>query len=177
LIILLKIILAAFNIFIDKLDGTIDKRTLSIMQLNLIHLKKAIPLCFVALFLVTRVKAQTIKNNLVVMGVVDSVHSKILNETRKLWVYVPAVDSTFLRQSYPVVYLLDGDGHFPSVTGMIQQLSGNSLCPKMIVVAIPNTDRMRDLTTNSIPAIKTSGGGENFTSFIEKELMQHIDSY
>lgn len=145
------------------------------MKLNPIRLKKAISLCFMALLLVTALKAQTIKNNLVVMGVVDSVHSKILNETRQLWVYVPARDTTFAQQKYPVVYLLDGDAHFPSVTGMIQQFS-NSVCPEMIVVAIPNTDRMRDLTTNSIAALKTSGGGENFTSFIEKELMPHIDS-
>ncbi|ETZ24080.1 hypothetical protein N824_16205 [Pedobacter sp. V48] len=45
-----------------------------------------------ALLLVTALKVQTIKNNLVVMGVVDSVHSKILNETRKLLVYTPAGD-------------------------------------------------------------------------------------
>ena len=40
---------------------------------------------------------------------------------------------------YPVVYLLDGGGHFYSVAGMIRQLSsinGNTVCPKMIVVAI-----------------------------------------
>jgi len=145
------------------------------MNADLTPLKKAIVFCLLSLFSVTALKAQTIKNNLIVMGVVDSVHSKILNETRKLWVYVPARDTTFAQQKYPVVYLLDGDSHFPSVTGMIQQLSG-SVCPEMIVVAIPNTDRMRDLTTNRIAALKTSGGGENFTSFIEKELMPHIDS-
>jgi uncharacterized protein len=38
------------------------------MKLNLIHLKKAISLSFVALLLVTALKAQTIKNNLVVMA-------------------------------------------------------------------------------------------------------------
>ena len=43
---------------------------------------------------------------------------------------------------------LDGDAHFPSVVGIIQQLSqvnGNTVFPEMIVVAIPNTDRTRDL--------------------------------
>jgi predicted alpha/beta superfamily hydrolase len=47
---------------------------------------------------------------------------------------------------YPVVYLLDGDAHFQSVVGMIQQLSeanGNMNCPGMIVVALPNTDHTR----------------------------------
>jgi predicted alpha/beta superfamily hydrolase len=84
---------------------------------------------------------------------------------------------------------LDGDGHFSSVVGMIQQLSsinGNTMCPKMIVVGIPNTDRTRDLTPTHIDAdpammmdsafAKTSGGGENFIAFIEKELMPYIEA-
>jgi len=134
--------------------------------------------------------AQTIKNNQIVIGSVDSVQSKILKENRKIWVYVPngAGDSTYAKKRYPVVYLLDGDGHFPSLTGMIQQLSqinGNAVCPEMIVVGITNTNRNRDLTPTNTqngldgkpnPAFKTSGGGEKFTEFIEKELMPHIDS-
>src|SRR6185369_3299172 len=91
-------------------------------------------------------------------------------------------------QRYPVVYLLDGDAHFPSVVGLVQQLSqvnGNTVVPEMIVVAIPNTDRTRDLTPTHVSTdapfmdsnfARTSGGGENFISFIEKELMPHIDS-
>jgi predicted alpha/beta superfamily hydrolase len=74
---------------------------------------------------------------------------------------------------------------------MIQYLSsvnGNIICPEMIVVGIPNTDRTRDLTPTHIDSFqfldythdssfcKTSGGGENFISFIEKELIPHIDS-
>ncbi len=41
------------------------------------------------------------------------------------------------QKKYPVVYLLDGDWHFVSVVGMLQQLSyinGNTICPEMIVV-------------------------------------------
>ena len=91
-------------------------------------------------------------------------------------------------QRYPVVYLLDGDGHFESVVGMIQQLSqvnGNTIVPEMIIVGIPNTDRTRDLTPTHIASdppmmdsnsSKNTGGGENFTAFMEKELMPHIDS-
>jgi predicted alpha/beta superfamily hydrolase len=89
---------------------------------------------------------------------------------------------------YPVVYLLDADAHFESVVGMIRQLSeinGNTNCPAMIVVAIPNTDRTRDLTPTHIVSdlpnmysnfSKNTGGGENFVAFMEKELMPHIDS-
>lgn len=127
-----------------------------------------------------------VDNDKIVIGKTDSVQSAILGEHRKIWVYVPdgAPNS---KDHYPVVYLLDGDGHFSSVVGMLQQLStgGNNNCPKMIVVAIPNTDRTRDLTPTHVDAdplmmdsafSKTSGGGENFIAFIEKELMPYIEA-
>jgi hypothetical protein len=86
----------------------------------------------------------------IVIGKIDSVQSNILGENRKIWVYVPdgAANS---KERFPVVYVLDGDGHFSSVVGVTQQLStinGNTMCPKMIIVGIPNTDRTRDLTPN-----------------------------
>jgi predicted alpha/beta superfamily hydrolase len=133
-------------------------------------------------------RAQT--DNKIVIGKVDSVYSTILKEQRKVWVYTPNMKTGIQSagQRYPVVYLLDGEGHFESVAGMIQQLSqvnGNTIVPEMIVVGIPNTDRTRDLTPTHIisdlPMMdtnfsKSTGGGENFTAFIEKELMPHIDS-
>ncbi len=134
-------------------------------------------------------KAQT--DNKIVIGTIDSIQSTILNEKRKIWMYVPSngIMDIYAKQRYPVVYLLDGDAHFFSVAGMIQQLStvnGNTICPEMIVVGIPNTDRTRDLTPTHVGVdplyldsafSKTSGGGEKFISFIEKELMPYIDSH
>jgi uncharacterized protein len=127
--------------------------------------------------------------NRILIGSIDSIHSRILNEQRKIWVYVPnsASQDANSTQHFPVVYLLDGDLHFFSVVGMIQQLSivnGNKVLPEMIVVGIPNTDRTRDLTTSHVlwdpeydsSFVVTSGGGEKFTSFIETELMPYIDS-
>ncbi len=132
----------------------------------------------------------TVKNNQVILGKTDSIYSKILGEKRQVWIYLPRDynDSTNARKNYPVVYLLDGDGHFSHVAGIIQQLSevnGNTLVPQMIVVAIPNTNRTRDLTpTNSATSYDgkksegyaASGGGEKFTAFMQQELMPHIDS-
>lgn len=54
----------------------------------------------------------------------------------------------------------------------------------MIVVGITNTNRVKDLTpTHStdgtvMPSflLETSGGGQNFTTFLEKELIPYIDS-
>jgi len=128
-------------------------------------------------------------DNQIVIGVIDSLNSSILHEQRKIWVYVPDSykNSPGSKERYPVLYLLDGDAHFPSVVGMIQQLSsinGNTVCPEMIVVGIPNTDRTRDLTPTHVDtdaymdsaSAKPSGGGEAFMDFIQKELMPHIDS-
>ena len=138
----------------------------------------------------TLAPAQTIQHGAIVLGRVDSVASAVLKEQRKLWVYVPAdaSDPAYLPQHYPVVYLLDGNDHFASVTSMVQYLAQEEICPEMIVVGIPNTsdiNRTRDLTPSQpasfdgMPAadLKASGGGENFTAFLEKELIPYIDAH
>lgn len=125
------------------------------------------------------------QSNDIILGKIDTIDSKILQEQRKLWIYIPQGSD----ETYPVVYLLDGDAHFFSTAGMIHQLStvnGNTISPKMIVVGIPNTNRTRDLTPSKPspgdepmmpPAMLTNaGGGENFISFIESELIPYIDS-
>jgi len=145
---------------------------------------------FLILFVFSSLGSLAQTDNKIVIGKVDSVYSTILKEQRKVWVYTPNLKAGVQNpsQRYPVVYLLDGEGHFESVVGMIQQLSqvnGNTIVPEMIVVGIPNTDRTRDLTPTHIESdlpmmdsgfSKNTGGGENFTSFMEKELFPHIDS-
>lgn len=133
-----------------------------------------------------------ISNTPKILGTVDTIYSKILNEERKIFVYTPQ-DQSITRASetkYPVVYLLDPESHFNVVTAMINKLSQSGMLPEMIIVGITNTDRTRDLTPThvneafyhdkltgwSTEMMKTSGGGEKFTAFIEKELMPHIDS-
>ncbi|MFL5788159.1 MAG: alpha/beta hydrolase-fold protein [Flavisolibacter sp.] len=141
------------------------------------------------LLIIASEKLNAQSGNNIVIGTIDSVYSSILKEKRKIWVYVPnsTGNSIFSIQRYPVVYLLDGDAHFYSVMGMIQQLSevnGNTVLPEMILVGIPNTDRTRDLTPTHVSGgpymdsafVRTSGGGERFTDFLEKELIPHIDS-
>lgn len=125
--------------------------------------------------------------NQIVIGQIDSIYSNILNESRKIWVHIPesATNGTFSETKYPVLYLLDGPGHFYSVTGMIKQLStnGNTIVPEMIIVAIPNTNRTRDLTPTHVDidffsgdSIQSaSGGGNKFLDFVEDELIPHIE--
>ncbi|MFO7525392.1 MAG: alpha/beta hydrolase-fold protein [Ignavibacteriaceae bacterium] len=118
----------------------------------------------------------------IVIGKIDTINSSILNEKRPIWIHKPdnVIDNSDTPKQYPVVYLLDGDWHFVSVVGMLQQLSyinGNTICPAMIVVGIPVKDRFRDLTPTCDSLISvTSGGYNNFISFIDKELIPYIDS-
>ena len=98
-------------------------------------------LAFLLLFSAAiQVKAQT-KNNNIIIGKKDSVYSHILNEKREIWIYLPSsYNPENSSKRFPVMYLLDGDAHFHSVTGLIQQLAGgingNSIFPDMIVVGI-----------------------------------------
>ena len=82
-------------------------------------MKKNFLLILVVLIAVTS-KAQT--DNSIVIGKYDSVYSTILKEKRKVAVYVPnmTTGAQLTNQRYPVVYLLDGEGHFQSVVGLIQ---------------------------------------------------------
>jgi predicted alpha/beta superfamily hydrolase len=121
----------------------------------------------------------------VVVGKVDGLYSDILGEQRTIYVYVPGGGNADggPPPRYPVVYLLDGEASFNSVAATIQLLgerNGNTVCPPMIVVGIANTDRTRDLTpsrstTEPFPT-PTSGGGENFTDFLRKELIPYVES-
>lgn len=117
-----------------------------------------------------------------------SVHSKVLKEERQYWVSLPnSYDADSKKQHYPVLYLLDGDSHFQSASGIVQYMSGGISCqiPEMIVVAILNTDRTRDLTPSDSktgisgkqePSLKSSGGGDTFLKFLRDELFPQIDS-
>src|SRR5215212_9137226 len=111
------------------------------------------------------------------IGEAFTLRSKILNEERPYWVYLPSSyhDKMYAPRRYPVLYLLDGDLHFHSASGVVQFMSsgvnGNNQIPELIVVAIPNTDRTRDLTPTRSkvgydgkedPSQETSGGGAAF---------------
>ena len=144
------------------------------------HFNQQTMKCITVLFIFFYLRGFSQSDNSIVIGKKDIIYSKILRENRTIWIHVPggAADFIYSKQRYPVLYLLDGDAHFMSVVGMIHQLSevnGNTVCPDMIVVGIPNTDRLRDLTPTHT-GVNTSGGGETFVSFIEHELMPYVDS-
>jgi len=111
------------------------------------------------------------------------VHSSVLNEDRVIWVRTPRAYEHD-KAAYPVVYLMDGPGHINEIGSTIDFLAGHDRVPPMIVVGIANTDRTRDLTPThwdeknpdgTVHANPTSGGGDHFLDFIQKELMPQIE--
>ncbi|SKC13973.1 alpha/beta hydrolase [Dyadobacter psychrophilus] len=118
---------------------------------------------------------------------VMTIHSRLLNEERKVYVHCPKVDSADVNKRFPVVYVMDGDNHFALLAEYVDYLSRPDVLamPKAIIVGIPNTKRTRDLTpTSSLlnyegkpdsSSYKGSGGNEKFLQFIEAELIPMID--
>ena len=110
-------------------------------------------------------------------------HSSVLNEDRVIWVRTPRAYEHD-KAAYPVLYLMDGPAHINEIGSTIDFLVENNRVPPMIVVGIANTDRTRDLTPThwdiknpdgTVNANPTSGGGDHFLDFIQKELMPQIE--
>ena len=112
------------------------------------------------------------------IGFETSLFSKTLEEERPILIHLPQ-NYEESDQSYPVLYLLDGRGHFHHTTGSADFLARTGRIPDVIVVGIPNTkDRTHDLTPTETAKTKrfpTSGGADDLVKFIHKELMPFID--
>jgi predicted alpha/beta superfamily hydrolase len=119
-----------------------------------------------------------------------SLRSEVLGEERMYSVYLPMSykNTRYAPRSYPVLYLLDGGPLFHSATGVVQYMSsninGNTQIPELIVVAVPNTNRTRDLTPSHTlldadgkeqTGFAKSGGGDRFLRFFREELIPEIE--
>jgi len=116
------------------------------------------------------------------LGSKDSLYSSILEEQREFWVQLPESYEQKSNQLYPVVYVLDGEVHLQAVAAVLSYYWGGFM-PEMIIVGISNREnRTRDLTTSEVQTRRgaayhqETGGAENFTLFLEKELIPHIEA-
>jgi predicted alpha/beta superfamily hydrolase len=110
----------------------------------------------------------------VILGKMINFQSDVLGEEREIMVYLPTGYHQ-TQTTYPVLYLLDGRGHFQHASSTVQFLSRNGRIPQMIVVAIVNVDRRRDFTPTSIENAPTSGGAAKFIKFMNEELFPMIE--
>ncbi len=116
------------------------------------------------------------------VGAMDSLYSQILNESRKIYIQLPASYNPEKNQKYPVAFILDGEVFLPTVTDVHNYYSGGFF-PEMVLVGISNDkNRIRDLTTSTIktkygmPYNEENGEAESFSKFIEKELIPYIET-
>lgn len=114
----------------------------------------------------------------IVLGERLVIPSDALGEARTVLVYLPAGYQN-PEARYPVLYLLDGDRHLLHTSGIIDHLATNGRMPEMIVVALPNTDRTRDLTpapAAPVENLPTAGGADHFLRFLADELQPFIEA-
>jgi hypothetical protein len=107
-----------------------------------------------------------------------TIDSAILKETRKIDIALPASHArSAMGRRYPVTVLLDGEASLPAAAAVADELTRNGQIPESIIVAIENSNRLRDLTP---PGVSVSGsslheGGDRFLDFIELELLPAVD--
>ncbi|WP_431125374.1 alpha/beta hydrolase-fold protein [Flagellimonas flava] len=105
-----------------------------------------------------------------------TITSKILGEERQIRIGLPKsyeVDGKDFK--YPLVLITDGEWHFDMVQQATKLLYQDGF-PKLIVAAIVNTDRGRDLALSHNQEIPSSGGAKNFHQFITRELLPKLET-
>ncbi len=108
--------------------------------------------------------------------------SKILGETRRVFVHLPgSFAASSPSRRYPTLILFDGEFLLQPVVAMSEALARKGQIPEMVIASIENTDdfagRIRDLTP---PGLSVSGsslaeGGDRFLDFVEEELLPALD--
>lgn len=110
---------------------------------------------------------------------IHTINSAVLNEQRTVVVQLPKSYQANPNKVYPVIYRLDGAGNIPLISAVMERLQNDNRAPEVIIVAIENTNRLRDLypTVNKEPQgpVGEGGGAAKFLAFIEQELMPLIN--
>ncbi|HEV2764196.1 MAG TPA: alpha/beta hydrolase-fold protein [Pyrinomonadaceae bacterium] len=116
-------------------------------------------------------------------GETFTINSKILNETRRVNVYLPPGYRESAETRLPVLYMPDGGmaEDFLHVAGLVQVSAGNGTMRPLLLVGVENTERRRDLTgpTGNEGDKKIAprvGGSGAFRRFIRDELMPQVES-
>jgi len=116
----------------------------------------------------------------IVAGEEITLASKSLNEERRIYVHLPSSYAAG-TEHYPVLYILDGDEtSLLTATGVVAHESEqDGMIPELVIVAVANTNRIRDMTPTAIHLSdgRTHGGGADaFLTFLGDELVPWVDA-
>jgi uncharacterized protein len=152
---------------------------------QVLQLPAASLMALFALFSPTAPAAELEDANQIASATQFTIHSEVLKEKRFVLIYLPdTYGAESARQKrYPVLFLLDGRAYFEVTAGIAHHLgSWNAAVqriPDLIVVAIQNTKRSRDMTPTHMtdgPYSSESGGAATFRRFLESELMPAVEN-
>ena len=145
---------------------------------------KRIMLALLIILVSATMPVQSTEPTPVTIGQRVTIQSAILKEERHVIIATPPGYETS-GISYPVLYLTDGAGDFYHAYGVARNYANYRILPSMIIVAIENTNRNRDLTPthtrkgfmgDDADYLKDSGGADRFLDFIEKELFPYVEN-
>lgn len=137
---------------------------------------------FILSLLLTLPTSAQEEDNDIIIGSKHKIYSETLKEEREFWVQLPS--NYDQAKQYDVIVMLDARFLFKPISGITKLYGQIQIAPQSILVRIPNTDRMRDLTpSNTIITsykkedvrLSNSGGSENFLKFISSELLPTIN--
>lgn len=103
--------------------------------------------------------------------------SAALDESRSISVVLPESYNEKLGVSYPVLYVLDGAQQLPHTAGTARSLYTYGEMPDLIVVAVHNVNRTRDMTPKALPGVEDSGKADIFFKFLNTELKPYIQQH
>ncbi|MGL2965210.1 alpha/beta hydrolase-fold protein [Flavobacterium sp. XGLA_31] len=108
--------------------------------------------------------------------ILDTISSQKLNEDREIKIGLPPSYQKNLKQSYPVLVLLDGDFLFDPFQGALSYGYYWDDLPEVIIVAISqnkNNEREADCATEPTTGLPDEKG-EKFFEFIGMELLPYV---
>ncbi|TDF35184.1 esterase [Alteromonadaceae bacterium M269] len=143
-------------------------------------LKQLKAACLLLIFISSITHAQDASPKADYTLITEKFDSKVLSEERTVVVQLPKSYAGNPDKKYPVIYRLDGAATLVMMNAVLESLQSQRAAPEVIIVAIENTDRLRDLypTVNRDPngPVGAGGGGAKFLQFITTELMPAVES-
>lgn len=107
------------------------------------------------------------------VGAAFTLDSKVLGEQRQVLISLPN-EYAQGEARYPALVLLDGS---PAALSLARASLFDQGIPDFVIAAVPNVDRIRDMSHRPIGEIwPTSGGADKFLAFLADELAPWLDA-
>ncbi len=109
------------------------------------------------------------------IGITRTIHSTVYQQAKKLQIATPK-NYWITHEAYPVLYVLDGNDHFHFASGILRLIGGVDI-PEMIIVGLPNRNRLDDATPSKDPKYPRGGGAVKYLEYLKKDVVPYIDNH